>query len=320
MMTQNNELHVVLGASGGLGNAVVHELVAQGKSVRAVNRSGRADVPEGVEMVKGDMTDPASLHTVCKGASVVYHCANVPYSQWPALLMPMMDAAIEGAAAAGARLVFGDNLYMYGPVSQPMTEDLPNNATTPKGKLRAQLAERLMQAHHAGKLEAAIGRASDFFGPGVTNALMGERVFRPLLAGKTFDIIGNPDMPHTYSYTPDAARGLITLGTRDEAPGQIWHLPAAETLTTRQFLQLAAEEAGAPLKFRAAPSWLIRVLGWFNPMMRDINEVSYQFDRPFVLDHSKFERTFGSSITLHRQALRETLAWVRQHPEQMQVR
>ena len=313
--SHSNELHVVFGGSGGLGNAVVRELVSQGKRVRAVNRSGSADVPESVEIMTGDATDHESARQVCAGATVVYNCASAPYTNWPTMFPQIMDGVIEGAASAGAKLVFGDNLYMYGPVSQPITEDLPYNATGRKGCTRARMATALMEEHTAGRIRAAIGRASDFYGPGVINSAMGERVFRPALTGGTAEVLGNLDVPHTYTFVGDFAKGLVTLGESEEALGEIWHIPSAETLTTRQFLQLVFEEAGTTPKFRSAARWLVTVLGLFNPMMREFKEMLYEFEEPFVVDHGKYARVFGSDTTAHSEAIRQTLDWYRQHPK-----
>jgi len=313
-MTDTNEIHVVFGASGPLGGAVVRELAAQGKRVRAVNRSGNATVPEGVEVVSGDATNPESTRRVCQGAAVVYHCMGAPYADWPTLFPPLMDGLIEGAAAAGAKLIFGDNLYLYGPVDGPLTEDLPHHATGPKGRTRAEVATTLLEAHQSGKVRAAIGRASDFYGPGVLLSTLGERVFRPVLAGKPASILGNLDAPHTYTFIDDFARALLTLGERDEALGRAWHVPNTETLTTRQFLEQVFEEAGRPPKIRAAPGWMESVLGLFNPLIRELKETRYQRDQPFVVDHSAFDRAFGSRPTPLRDAIRQTLDWYRQHP------
>lgn len=310
-MPDSDGLHVVFGASGGLGNAVARELTAQGKRVRGVTRSGKADVPPAVEMVAADATDPVGTAAVCNGAAVVYNCANAPYTNWPQEFPPIMHGIIEGAAAAGAKLVFGDNLYMYGPVEGPLTEDLPNAATGQKGRTRIVMTEMLMEAHNAGRVRATIGRASDFFGPGVTGSALGDRIFPAALAGKTAQVLGNPDVPHTFSYTPDCARALITLGERDEALGQIWHLPNPETRTTREVLQIVYELAGHPAKIQAAPKLLLTVLGIINPMIRELKETAYQFDKPWVVDHSKFERAFAANPTPLKDALAATLDWYR---------
>ncbi|MFQ5399539.1 MAG: SDR family oxidoreductase [Anaerolineae bacterium] len=312
-MNHNQELQVVFGASGGAGNAIVRELAAQGKRVRAVNRRGDADVPPGVERVKGDAADPASCKAACQGAAVVYHCVNARYDKWPQTLPAIMAGIIEGAASAGAKLVYVDNLYMYGKVSGPMKESTPYRPASRKGALRAQLANMLMEAHQSGKVRAVIGRASDFYGPGVTNAGLGEMVFDAALKGRAADVLGDVDMPHTYTYINDLAKGMVILGERDEALGKVWHIPNAKTLTTRELLAMIYEEAGQPLKFRAAPQWLLMLLGLFNPVIREVKEMTYQFEMPFVVDHGEYGRVFGNfTPTPHREAIRETYAWFRE--------
>jgi len=303
-------VHVVFGA-GPLGLAVMRELVARGRQVRLVSRTGRAMAPPGVEVVAADATDPGDARRVCESAAVVYHCAKAPYAEWPTKAPPIMAGIIEGAAAAGARLIYGDNLYMYGPVAGPMTEDLPYRATGPNGRVRAQLANALMEAHRSGRVRAAIGRASDFFGPYALESTMGQRVFIPALRSKTAQVLGDPDTPHTYTFIGDFARGLVTLGERDEALGEVWHIPSAETLTTREFVRLVFEEAGTPMRIASPPTWGLALLGLVNPTMRAVREQLYQSTRPFVMDHGKFTRAFGSHPTPHRDAIRQTLEWYR---------
>ena len=306
----SNELHVVFGASGGAGNAVARELAARGKRVRAVNRSGHADVPAGVEIVKGDALDSVSVRAACAGASVVYHCVNVPYPEWQAKLTPLMNSLIEGAANANAKLIYADNLYAYGKSDAPLTEETPYRATGPKGKLRAQLANALLEAHRAGKVRAVIGRASDFYGRNA-NAIAGDLVIRPMLAGQKAMWVGNLDAPHSLSFPPDFARGLITLGERDEALGQVWHVPTAEPLTGRQYLQMLFEQAGLPPKFGVYSRPVMRLVALFTPMVRQVLEELYQFEAPFVMDGSKFTQAFGFTPTPHREAIRQTIAWYR---------
>jgi len=309
----DNELDLVIG-TGPLGMAVMRELLSRGMRVRLMNRSGHAHVPEGVEVVKGDITASAGAREVCQGATVVYHCANAPYTEWPQRLSPIMDGIIQGAGAIGAKLVYGDNLYMYGPVSGQIREDLPYAATGRKGHVRAQIASTLMEAHKSGKVRATIGRASDFFGPGVVVSAVGEKVFAPALAGKAANILGDPDLPHTYTFIDDFAKGLVTLGQHEKALGQGWHVPSAETLPTRQFIELIFEEVGKTPKIRTAPSWLVSLLALFSPMMRELKEMLYEFEEPFIVDHSKYERAFGSDTTPHREAIRQTLEWFRENP------
>jgi nucleoside-diphosphate-sugar epimerase len=192
-----------------------------------------------------------------------------------------------------------------------MTEDLPLLATTAKGQTRAAMTRELLDAADAGRVRIAIGRASDFFGPGVTESTLGKQVFAKAVTGKRADFIGNPDLPHTYSYVPDIAAGLATLGTDARAVGQVWHLPGPDTGTTRTILQLVADEVGHPVGIRTVPKLLVRALGLVSPMMRGLAEMSYEFDEPFILDTTKFRTTFGAGGTPLATAVAETVAWYR---------
>lgn len=304
-----NELHVVFGA-GPIGQAVVDELLARGKTVRVVNRSGKTSVPAGVEIAAGDATDPAATRHLCQGAAVVYNCTNPPYTHWPEMFPPLQAGIMAGAAAVDAKLVAMDNLYMYGPTNgRPLTEDMPSNATTRKGRVRAQMATDLLAAHQAGQVRVAIGRASDYFGPRGLNSAAGERVFYPALSGKAAQIMGNADMPHTFSYIPDIGRALVMLGEHDAALGQVWHLPNPPTVTTRQFLAMIYAETGHPLKIQAMPKPLLKVLKLFNPMLRELDEMLYEFEEPFIVDHSKFTAAFGLEPTPWPDAIRATVDW-----------
>jgi nucleoside-diphosphate-sugar epimerase len=315
MMDSDNRLHVVLGASGGLGRAVVQVLVRQGHRVRAVSRSAIEYFSFGspVEVVRANVADPDQMIEVCQGSSVIYHCTNAPYPEWEDALPPMMRGVIVGAETSGAKVVYGDNLYMYGPVTGLITPDLPNQATGQKGVVRATIAAELMKAHQSGRIRATIGRASDCFGPGVLNSSMGEVIFQALVEKKPLNLIGKLDVPHTYTFVEDFAQGLVTLGAREEALGEIWHIPSAETLTTQQFLDLIAAEAKQHPKLRVASPLMLSLLGWFSPIMHELKEISYEFEHPFIVDHRKYEAVFGSQTTPHREAIRKTIAWFREN-------
>jgi nucleoside-diphosphate-sugar epimerase len=312
-MPATADLQIVLGASGGIGGAVVRELAGRGHRVCAVNRSGRLHVPTGVQVRAGDLTSAAGAKEACAGAAVVYHCAQPAYNRWPQEFLPMTRAILEGAAAAGARLVLADNLYMYGPVDRPMTEDLPYAATSAKGRVRAQMAELVLGAHQAGRLPTTIGRASDYFGPGGVKTVNGPTIFASALRGRTARWIGPLDVPHTVSYLPDIAGGLAVLGEHPEADGQAWHLPAAEPVTGRQFLELVFAALGRPARIASVSRLMQRTLGLVNPELRELGEIWYQRDRPFVLDAGKFQRTFAPRpVTPHPEAVADTLDWFRQ--------
>jgi nucleoside-diphosphate-sugar epimerase len=304
------DLHVVVGL-GAVGRAVLSELAARGLRVRAVARHGAPDLPAGVETVDADITDPTAARSATDGAAVVYHAASAPYDRWPKLLPPLMDGVIAGAASAGARIVYADNLYAYGPVDGPLTEDLPSRATGPNGRVRAALAAQLMAADAAGTVRATIGRASDFYGPWGRQSTAGERLFVPAIRGRSTQVLGNPDLPHTYTYLGDFARGLVTLGTHDEALGHVWHVPSAETLTTRAFVDLVYEAAGSPARVSVMPSALLGLMALVSPLLKAVKEQQYQRDRSWIVDHSRFARAFGADVTPHREAIATTIAWWR---------
>jgi nucleoside-diphosphate-sugar epimerase len=278
--------------------------------VRAVTRSGATDVPEGVDQVAADIATPDGARRACAGAAVVYHCAQPPYTQWAELFPPLTRAVIEGTAEAGAKLVFADNLYVYGPPDGPMTEETPERAQGEKGRIRIEMAADILRAHRDGRLRCTIGRSSDYYGPRGTGTTVGDNLMKPALRGRRARWLGSLDQPLTLNYLEDMGRVLVTLGERAEADGQVWHVPAAEPLTGRQFLTLVYEAAGLEPKVGVASRPMIRVVGVFNPLVRELNETLYQFERPFVSDASKFQSAFGPfEPTPHRDAVRRTVEW-----------
>jgi nucleoside-diphosphate-sugar epimerase len=312
-MTDNGELHVIFG-TGAVGMSVMDELIRRGpRRVRMVNRSGRARVPAGVEVVGGNATDETFAREASEGASVVYFALNPPYNKWPELFPRLQAGVLEGAASAGAKLIAMENLYMYGSTDgRPITEDLPYAPNSRKGRVRAMMSEVLMEAHRSGRVRVAIGRASDYFGPRVLSSAAGEQVFGRAMRGKSAQVAGDPDQPHTYTYVPDIGKGLVILGEHEEALGRAWHLPSPETVTTRQFVEMIFEDVGKSARVQAAPKILLRAMGLFNPALREIVEMLYEFEEPFVVDDSRFEREFGEEATPLREAIQRTVRWYRE--------
>jgi len=307
-----SELHVVFG-TGPVGRAVMRELLGRGKKVRVINRSGAGTFPAGVELCSGDATDRRFARQASAGAAVVYQCLAPPYHLWPELFPRLQVGVLDGATAAGATLVAMENVYMYGsPFGKPLTERRPMTAMTRKGRVRAELAQQLLDAHAKGRVRVAIGRASDFFGPEVIDSAMGARVFRRALRGQPVNVLGNVKLPHTYSYVPDIARALVLLGQREEALGEIWHLPGPETVTTAEFLAMVFAQTGHSPKMRRAGKGTLRTLGFFNPEVREMVEMMYQFTEPFVVDHGKFVEAFGDLSTPLEEAIRSTVDWYRE--------
>jgi nucleoside-diphosphate-sugar epimerase len=303
--------HVIFG-TGAVGRAVLAALTKRGEKVRMINTSGVASVPADVEVVGGNAADPAFSTEVAQGARVVYQTLNPPYAQWAEKFPALQAGVLAAAEQAGARLVSMENVYMYGPAAgRVLTEDLPNAATTKKGQLRGRMADDLLAAHRADRVEVAIGRASDYFGPrGGAQSNLGDRVFRPALAGKSASVLGDPDQPHTYTYISDIGEGLAVLGEHPDAPGEIWHLPNdPDTKTTRQLVEIIFRDAGRPdTKLRTVPTVVLRTMGLFNPTMRALLEMQYLYVEPFVVDSTKIATRLGVHATPVQDALAETLA------------
>ncbi len=312
MDTLNNhrsELHVIFG-TGPVGLTLADELLARGKKVRIVSRSGKAATPAGAEVRAADATDPDAVTELCRGAAVAYHCMNVPYAQQYEVIPRMQRAMIAGAGAAGAILVITDTLYMYGEThGKVITEDTPHAGTTRKGRMRGQVAADYLRAHQEGQVKVALGRAADFFGPRVFNSSLGDRVFPPALAGKAAQVVGDPGLPHSFSYMKDVARGLATLGERPEALGRDWLLPVAPAVSTREMMRLIGEAAGCPARVQVVPKFVIQAMGLFDPQAREFVEMLYQYTEPQIVDSSRFEAAFGWKATPLAEAIPATVAW-----------
>lgn len=309
----------IIFGTGPLGLSVMDALVERGyANITLINRSGKAPeiLPRGVAVASGNATHPDQVATLVKGADVVFHCAQPGYVNWPTQFPPITNGILEGVIKAGVpKLVFGDNLYMYGPTDgQPVHENLPYAAEGHKGRTRAAMATLLLDAHRTGKVNVAIGRASDFYGPRVTGSAVGDRVFPAILQGKAASTMGNIDLPHTYTYIKDFGRGLVTLSENDAAFGKAWHIPSAETLTTRAFLTLAFEIAGQKPKISSMSKMMLQIGGLFVPEAKEMIEMWYEFSEPYAVDHRAFAKVFGASVTPHRQAIRETLEWYKNRP------
>ena len=310
-----SDQHVIFG-TGAIGLALCESLRRRDVgAIRMVNRSGKADVPTGVEVVAADVSDPALAVAAAKGATTVYQALNPPYARWVELFPGLQAGAVAAAEAAQARLVSMENVYMYGrPAGSPLTEDRPYLAHTKKGQLRGRMAEELLAAYRAGRIEVAIGRASDYFGPnGGAQSNLGDRLFGPALAGKTASLLGDPDQPHTYTYIPDIGEGLAVLGLHPDAVGEIWHLPNdPDTRTTRHLVEVAYRLAGQPkAKVRVLPAPLISAVGLLNPTVRELSEMRYLFQEPFVVDSSKIRDRLGVVATPVEEALATTMAGYR---------
>lgn len=302
-------MHTILGANGVIGREVSRALSAHGARVRQVSRSPRKENPDD-EIVSGDLLDAEATAAAVAGSEVAYLVAGLQYDaavweqQWPRI----MRNAIDACKRHGTRLVFFDNVYAYGKVNGAMTEETPFNPVSRKGEVRARIAETLLEEMRGGALQAAIVRAADFYGPGATLSLTHATVFERLRTGKTPQWAGNPDAVHTFTYTPDAGAATALLGLSEDAWGQTWHLPTSpEEMTGREFVRIACELAGRPFKLQVAPRWMLRLMGLFMPVLRENDEMMYQFDYDYRFDSSKFTAAFGMQPTSYQDGIAATL-------------
>jgi len=309
----NQELHVVFGA-GQVGVVLADILLAAGKRVRMVKRS-QGGVQAGRELMSGDATDAAFCHQACVGATAVYHCMNPEYSAktWAETLPRYMDNLVAAGGGVGARLVVLDNVYMLGRTGgKPMNENTRSNPCSRKGEIRARVAERLFEAHRQGKVSAVCGRAADFYGPRGKLPYFGDFFWKSVLAGKTAMFPVNPDVIHTYHYIPDVAQGLAALGCAGEsALGQVWMLPCQPAVSSRELVKRFEPFLGQSIKMKVMPKWLLNSMGVFVPMMRELGEMAYQWDEPFVVDDRRFRAHFAARPVAVDDAARATVEWAK---------
>jgi nucleoside-diphosphate-sugar epimerase len=292
-MSRTPTLHVVLGASGGAGSAIVEALCGAGLPARGVNRSGRpGHVPAEVDWEVADLTDPAALARAVAGAAVVHMAAQPAYHRWPQEFPAMLDAVIAATAAQSARLVMVDNLYAYGPGASPMHESSPQRATDPKGRIRAELSDRLIAEHRAGRVEVVIGRASDYFGPHGENSGITALAIEPVSGTGALRWVGRLDVPHSCAYLPDVGRALVLLGTAPDVTGRIWHLPHAPAVTGAQFLGMVNDSLPSPRQAKRLGMGMLRVAAPFLRTSKEILSIAYQWTEPFVVDDRAFRARF----------------------------
>jgi nucleoside-diphosphate-sugar epimerase len=307
--------HVIFG-TGPLGQSVMRELVARGAAVRMLNRSGSVPfaLPSGVSIGAADALAQDGAIAATRGASHIYNCTNAPYNQWPTVLPPQFDNILAAASAAGAKLVIGDNVYAYGDTNgQPMREDTPERATSVRGRVRAAMAAKMLAAHQAGRAQVAIVRGSDYIGPAVTDAVLGNGAIRPAVVGKAAQLVGNPDLPHSTTYIGDMGRAIALVALRDDAYGQVWHAPNAPGMTQRNMMDLIFAAAGHKPRYSVANRLMINALSIFVPKLRGFGEMMYQFEKPFIVDSGKIERAFSITATPPRDVAQATVAWYTQN-------
>ena len=298
-------LTTILGAGGPISNELVKILSARGAPIRLVSRSARPT--PGAEVVSADISDQDQAIRAVAGSSVVHLLVGLKYDvnvwreQWPRI----MANTIEACKRTQARLIFFDNVYMYGRVAGPMTEESPYAPVSKKGEIRARIATMLTEEVKAGRLTAMIARCADFYGPGAAHGLPNTLVFDPFAKRSKASWLVNDAVPHSLTFTPDAAHGLATLAESELAWNQVWHLPtAANALTGKQVIEIAAQAFGVPPKYRVLSRPMLKAVGWFNPLVGELYEMLYQNDSPYLFDSNKFGRAFGFGGTPYSDGIR----------------
>jgi len=314
-MDRPRQVHVVFGA-GQIGAPLAERLVRAGHDVRVVRRSPGTP-PAGAALRTGDAGDALFVEEAVRGASVVYHCMNPPYSSdtW-AHVLPRWRASILAAAThAGARVVLLDNVYLLGrPSGQRLSETSPIAPCSRKGEIRAREWQAWLAAHHKGDVRVVCGRGSDFYGPGATESYFGDAFMPKALGSGVAQTLTRLDTPHTYHYTLDVAAGLAELGAAAEADtGRWWMLPAAPAVSTQAMLDLIGEALGQKLRVQPIPTLAIKGLSLFVPILRELGEMGYQWSEPFVVDDRAFRTRFATAATPLEQGVPAMMDWARQH-------
>ena len=300
----------ILGAGGAIGNELVKLLAARKEPFRLVGRNPRP-APGATETVGADITDRDQTIRAVAGSKVVHLVVGLKYDHelWQEVWPRVMQNTIEACKRAGAKLLFFDNVYMYGKVGGPMTEETPFDPCSKKGEVRAKIATALINEWKAGSLTGMIARAADFYGPDTLNGVPNLLVFQPLSRNQKASWLVNDSVPHSYTYTPDAAQSLVRLAERATAWNQTWHVPTTPNpLTGKEFVTLVATEFGVTPKYRVLSRPMIRFAGWFNPLVGESYEMLYQSDSPYIFDSTKFAREFGFTGTAYADGIRATAA------------
>jgi len=303
-------MQTILGANGTIGSVLTKELVNYTNKIRLVSRNPRK-VNESDDLFPADLSNPAFVDQAVEGSDVVYLVIGFDYNlkvweeKWPTLMRATINACIKH----NARLVFFDNVYSYDINAIPhMTEESEYNPPSRKGAVRKQISQMLMDEVKAGKLMALIARSADFYGPGNDKSFANEMVYKNFLKGRRANWFIDADKKHSFTYTPDAAKATALLGNTDDAYNTIWHLPTDKnTVTGREFIELFSKEMKVPNKLFVMPMWMLRLAGIFVPVLKEMREMMYQYDRDYFFDSSKFDKRFNFKTTTYQEGVRMTV-------------
>lgn len=300
-------IHVVFG-SGQVGTPLASSLRAAGHEVRVVRRSNAA----GGDALVGDLADRAFAERAALGADVIHQVAVPAYHRWHAELPALTEGVLHAARTSGARLVVLDNLYLHGPTDgRPMRESDVATPCSKKGELRRRIAERYLDAHGRGEARVTLARASDFFGPGVVQSTLGDRFYARIVRGQAGECLGDPSLPHAFTFVPDLVRAMVALAENPDADGSVWHVPTLPARPLREYADALGRALGlGTVRLTTTPPWVLHTVGLFVPALRELAEMRYQWSAPYRLDSSRFEAAFGLAATSFETQIAATARWV----------
>ena len=305
-------MQTILGINGSTGQEIAKNLSAKGIKVRGVSRR---EFLGNWEHIKADVLDFESLKKATEGSDVVYCCVGLEYNikvwrrDWPIVIENIIAACL----ATNAKLVFVDNVYMYGQVQGNMTEQTPMLPTSEKGKVRKIVAEKLLDAFKNRGLKGCIARSADFYGPDCPNSMFTETVIKNVLKGKTMQWLGRLEKKHAFTFVPDIGRAAVNLGLNDAANGQVWHLPTADARKGQDFINMIANEANAKPKVTVLRGFLLNILQLFIPVLKEFKEMMYQFDEDYLFSSEKYKNAFSDKPTTYETGLKQTLDWYKKN-------
>ncbi|MEO6521207.1 MAG: NAD-dependent epimerase/dehydratase family protein [Mucilaginibacter sp.] len=294
-------MHTILGAGGPVSNSLARELENNNEIVRLVSRKPIQTTGK-TTWVKGDLTNYSQILEAAKGSAVIYLCAGLVYDkkvwqeQWPKIMQNVINVAKQ----TGARLIFFDNVYMYGLVNGAMTENTPYNPCSAKGEVRAHIANTLMDETKAGNLNASIARGADFYGAESLNSFYDMMVLSKYANGEKAQWLGKVSCKHSFTYIPDAGKGMYLLGQNPDSDNQIWHMPTAPALTGNEFINLAAQAFNVQPKYSTVNKLMMQLAGIFSKPIRGSVEMYYQYDHDYIFDSAKFEKAFNFKPTSYK--------------------
>ncbi len=304
-------MQTILGAGGIIGIELAKHLPQYTKHIRLVNRNPK-QVNAYDELFKADLLNKEQVLKAVEGSEVVYLTAGLPYRTevWKRDWSIVMQNTIAACKAHNAKLVFFDNVYMYGKVNGEMTENLPNNPASEKGKARTKIVQMLRDEIKAGNITATIARSADFYGPKANLSITAMLVFMNLAKGKKAQLLLADNLKHSYTYTPDAGKFTALLGNSPNAFGQEWHLPTAKpALTGKQFIEMAANAINTKPNYMVVPKWMLGIIGWFNKDVKEGMEILYQNEVEYVFNSDKFEKHFNVQPTPYAEGIKETATY-----------